>query len=42
MRYRVLHTGGTTVVTWLRDGHTCILAARGVDASVLVDLATWS
>ena len=42
VRYRVLRTGGATVVTWLRDGHTCILAARGVDASVLVDLATWS
>jgi hypothetical protein len=39
---RVLHDGETTIVTWLRDGHTCILAARGVDAGKLVDLANWS
>jgi hypothetical protein len=40
--YRVLRSGGAVVVTWLRGGHSCILAARGVDADVLVDLATWS
>jgi hypothetical protein len=40
--YRVIRSGGATIVTWLRDGHTCILAARGVDASVLVGLAAWA
>jgi hypothetical protein len=30
------------IVTWLRDGHTCILAARDVDASVLLRLAAWA
>jgi hypothetical protein len=38
---RVLHDGPTTIVTWLRKGHTCILAARGVDARQLVELASW-
>jgi hypothetical protein len=37
----VLRSGAATIVTWLRDGHTCVLAARGVDASVLLRLATW-
>ncbi len=41
IRYRVLDDNGAAVVTWLRDGHTCILAARGVDASVLLMLASW-
>jgi hypothetical protein len=40
--YRVLRSGGAAIVTWLRDGHTCILAARGVDASVLLRLAGWA
>jgi hypothetical protein len=40
--YRVIRSGGATIVTWLRDGHTCILAARGVQANVLVGLAAWA
>jgi hypothetical protein len=40
--YRVIRSGGATIVTWLRDGHTCVLAARDVDASTLLHLATWS
>jgi hypothetical protein len=39
--FRVLRADGATIVTWLRDGHTCILAARGVGTSVLLDLASW-
>jgi len=39
---RVLVVHGATVVTWRRDGHTCILAARGVDAASLVRLASYS
>ena len=34
-----LDVGGRTVVTWLRDGDTCVISARGVPASVLVRLA---
>jgi hypothetical protein len=40
--YRVIRSGGATIVTWLRDGHTCVLAARGVGANVLVGLAAWA
>jgi anti-sigma factor RsiW len=40
--YRTLRSGGAVIVTWLRDGHTCILAARDVDASVLLRLAAWA
>jgi hypothetical protein len=41
VRLRVLHAGAATVVTWLRHGHTCVLAARDVDATVLIRLAVW-
>lgn len=40
----VLHTFRTDerlVVTWLRDGRTCILSAVGVDRDVLLKLAAW-
>jgi hypothetical protein len=39
VRMRVLRAGDAAIVSWLRDGHTCILAARGVDAGVLLGLA---
>lgn len=38
---RVLNLRGAHVVTWRRDGHTCIVAARSVDPMVLVGLATY-
>jgi hypothetical protein len=28
-------------VTWLRDGHTCVLAGEGVDEATLLKLAAW-
>jgi len=31
--------GGGTAVMWLRDGRTCVVAGRGVDARTLLDLA---
>ena len=40
-RYRVLQLHGATVVSWLRDGHLCVLAARGVDGATLLALASW-
>ena len=40
-RFTVIRAGSAAVVTWLRDGHTCILAARGVDTRVLLKLAAW-
>jgi hypothetical protein len=32
---------GAGGVTWLRDGHTCVLAGEGVDAATLLELAAW-
>jgi hypothetical protein len=28
-------------VTWLRDGHSCVLAGKGVERSALLELAAW-
>jgi hypothetical protein len=40
---RVFRKDGATVVTWRRDGHTCILAGRGAGAEArLVAFATWA
>lgn len=38
---RVLREGGRTVVTWLRQGHTCVLSGEGVDEQTLLELASW-
>jgi hypothetical protein len=40
-RFRVLQLGGATVVSWLRDGHLCVVAGRGVSAATLLALASW-
>src|SRR4051794_32544004 len=39
--FTVVRSGNAAIVTWLRHGHTCILAAKGVDARVLLELAAW-
>jgi hypothetical protein len=39
--YRLLSRDGTTVVTWLRDGHLCVVSGRGVKAATLLTLASW-
>lgn len=39
--FAVLDDGALRVVTWQRDGHTCVLAARGVPAPALLELAAW-
>jgi len=38
----VLRHGGAAVVTWRRDGHTCVLASRQASAERLVRLAAWT
>jgi anti-sigma factor RsiW len=38
---RTLTNGGRLVVTWRRDGATCVLSARGVTAAELQKLAAW-
>ena len=40
-RFRVLQLHGATVVSWLRDGHLCVVAGRGVSAATLLALASW-
>src|SRR3954454_8896370 len=39
--FTVVRSGNAAIVTWLRHGHTCILAAKGVHARVLLELAAW-
>ncbi len=40
--YRLLAENGVAVVTWLRDGHLCVLSGRGVSSATLLRLASWS
>lgn len=37
----LLRRDGARIATWRRDGHTCVLAGRGVPDRQLVALATW-
>lgn len=39
--YRLLVEDASNVVTWLRDGHMCVVAGRGVDSGTLLALASW-
>jgi hypothetical protein len=39
--YRLLTYDGAPVVTWLRDGHLCVVSGRGVDGATLLRLASW-
>jgi hypothetical protein len=40
--YRLLNEHGVAVVTWLRDGHLCVVSGRGVSSATLLRLASWS
>jgi hypothetical protein len=40
--YRLLADNGAGVVTWLRDGHLCVLSGHGVSSATLLRLASWS
>jgi len=37
--YAVISSGGAQIVTWVQDGHTCVLASRTASAATLVALA---
>src|SRR5919106_610800 len=39
---RGLSADGRVIVTWPRDGHTCVLSGTDVDAATLLDLAAWN
>jgi hypothetical protein len=40
--YRLLTENGAAVVTWLRDGHLCIVSGHGISSATLLKLASWS
>jgi hypothetical protein len=40
--YRLFTENGAAVVTWMRDGHLCVLSGRGVSSATLLRLASWS
>ncbi len=40
--YRLLSEDGASVVSWLRDGHLCVLSGRAVSGATLLRLASWS
>jgi Sigma-70 region 2 len=40
--YRLLTKNGAAVVTWLRDGHLCVVSGRDVSSATLLRLASWS
>jgi anti-sigma factor RsiW len=40
-RFRFLDDDGRTIVTWEREGHTCVLSGSGVETAKLLDLAAW-
>jgi hypothetical protein len=39
-RYTLFNVGRARAITWRRDGHTCVIAGRGVNDRTLVALAT--
>jgi hypothetical protein len=39
--YRLLSENGTRAITWLRDGHLCVVSGRGVSNATLLRLASW-
>jgi hypothetical protein len=40
--YRTLSADGVAIVTWLRDGHLCMVSGRDVSRATLLKLASWS
>ena len=39
--YHLTKIGGSDVVSWVRDGHLCVVAGRGVAPATLLALASW-
>jgi hypothetical protein len=40
--YRLFTANGAATVTWMRDGHLCVVSGRGVSSATLLKLASWS
>jgi hypothetical protein len=41
IKLKVLHRNDRSIVTWRRDGRTCVLSGAGVPDATLVKLAAW-
>jgi hypothetical protein len=41
-RLHISHDGSRQIVTWLRDGHTCVISATDVGVEELLTLASWT
>ena len=41
IKLRTFADGGRTVVTWRRQGRTCVMSAEGVPTDTLLELAAW-
>jgi anti-sigma factor RsiW len=41
VEYRTLRAGGRTIVTWEREGRTCVLSGVGAPSTELLALADW-
>jgi hypothetical protein len=39
IRYVFVSSGGAQIITWRRDGHTCVIAGRSVARRTLLALA---
>ncbi len=39
--FRLMREDGAEIVTWLREGHLCVLAGHGVSSATLLSLASW-
>jgi hypothetical protein len=39
--YRLLNEDGARVIAWIRDGHLCVVAGRGISSATLLRLAGW-
>ena len=39
--YRMFSEDGAQSISWLRDGHLCVVSGRGVSTATLLKLASW-
>jgi len=40
--YRTFSENGAQSISWLRDGHLCVVSGRGVSTATLLKLASWT
>jgi len=40
--YRLISNGEAHMISWLRNGHLCVVSARGVDSATLLRLASFT